>query len=145
MVDQPTAVTDRTCVACEERRYSVGRNEVDCTDWRDCPKGFVISEDGTPTTNVECVKCEASYTESINSRECLQHPDCEVGNRVSTPALFIQPRTCAPVGQLEFTDRINMDRGSAHTVCQPGQYVSVASTPSTDRVCLACPKETWSG
>eukprot|EP00049_Salpingoeca_infusionum_P022795 m.8825 g.8825 ORF g.8825 m.8825 type:complete len:2078 (-) comp5402_c0_seq1:291-6524(-) len=136
---QPTTSTDRTCRECDKGEASLMHETL----------GFRV-----------CSSCFPSgYSVEPRQTHCIDHPLCtEPGFGESVPATNSTSRQCdkrCEVGQFSqiqdddvrrcvtchagtFQNQPGQDSCRLYSTCDPGTYIEVDGTSSSDRVCDAC-------
>lgn len=85
VVDDGSALTDRSCDFCAEATFSSEDNATECGAWSTCGAGSYVSLQGTPTTDRACTECaEGTFTSDTNLANCAAWATCSAPLQYAT-------------------------------------------------------------
>ena len=147
--------------ACDDGKYQVGKCEEDvdgfeCVPQSVCQPGEFLKGAAFRAAG-ECVTCPGkTFQTQSNHRDpnCVPWTECkDESQQYITPGTAQKDQVCSD-HQICSPDKgfYESKAGTSTaareckqlTDCNPGTYVAVASTPKSDRVCSACPTNTFS-
>jgi hypothetical protein len=147
-----TQDAERQCEPCPNGKFSATVNAASCAVWAAC----------------ESDEYEAAAPSASADRQCVPHEVCSAGYQVSVEPTATTNRKCELCPYDTFSTQENAaacedgtvcaddeyesrflsatsDRQcTALTICGAGYQVAIEPTPTTDRVCEACPSGTFS-
>ena len=149
-----TPISDRTCSSCPGGTFSSLPNASVCAAWKTCQPGTYVKAAGSATKDRVCASCpSATTTQTTNQSVCIpvDASECPPGWVLTESE---GAAACAPcesgtycaggVAAKEACSEGSWDDDDASTVCvahsrcEPGTFVSVAGTATSDRGCVAC-------
>jgi hypothetical protein len=158
----PTALSDRSCTACESGTFSASSNASACAEWTTCLPGTFVSQQGTGTSDRACTPCPSgTQATSQNQSLCLAKGACPAGTKQTAPSTPTSDPVCEPCltgGYCPGDDAPESpcpsgtwdDDNSAATACipwtfcVPGQSVFTEGSRLSDRTCVSCGSGTFS-
>lgn len=122
------------CILCGAGNYVPKGSQGDCSLYR-CPAGSadVDSDPGTA-----CVACDGTtaYSAQAGSTACIPVSDCPLGEEELSAPSSVADRTCRGCPGGTFKATTGQDNCTAVQTCDATtEYISVAATPTSDRVC----------
>lgn len=116
-----------------------------CKNLKKCNNGKFETRNATSTTDRECDSCpDETFSGEQHTTKCIQWRQCGETEVEKAPPTVSTDRVCdiCNPDENEFrnaTDEAN-SKCSKATICQPGAYVDVQPTATTNRECKSCPK-----
>ena len=144
--------SDTVCTSCFNSTFkNKGGNSDLCTSCTPaCPFGAYISTDCTSTSDTVCKTCSPCSSEMYITSGCAGHNDSVCG--LCTTFLSCN-NSLNLVGQLLQRQYLNgACNGSSTigpectdvTICKAGEQTQIGPTPTSDRICMSCPSNTFS-
>jgi hypothetical protein len=126
--NNPSATANRNCDICASGTYSVSLNAIGCTAWQDCDPGTSVDTGGTTSKDRTCIDCAyGAYSSNPNMNECTVWSTCATGTfQIGNNPSATEDRSCLPL-----------------RTCDRGTYQDNEISMYWDRVCEACPPETY--
>eukprot|EP00045_Choanoeca_perplexa_P018112 m.278826 g.278826 ORF g.278826 m.278826 type:complete len:2990 (+) comp17719_c0_seq2:308-9277(+) len=146
----PSVIADRTCQSCTDGLTYQDRNGTTrpCQPVSPCPAGSQVLAAPTTTSDRTCEACpDQFYSDRAGTSACKPYsPSCSAGFKQTEPPSRFRDRTCTPclAANAEYQNLPGQTSCNAWTTCQPGSFVDVEGTPTSDRSCASCEPGTFS-
>eukprot|EP00040_Diaphanoeca_grandis_P029541 m.173093 g.173093 ORF g.173093 m.173093 type:complete len:1696 (+) comp31717_c2_seq1:210-5297(+) len=155
------------CVPCDPGTYaeggldcrgdpSKGAFSTVCTDWSECPVGFIETISPSSANDRGCSRCASCplgthptnaslCTVSVDDLTCEPDDECPEGYYESSPSTVVSPRECWVCTECEAGEYVSREcSGTEDTICSTvsscawDEQVLLTATSTTDTVCLGC-------
>lgn len=136
---------DRSCVPCEDGRFSLDPNVAECSAWTDCDAGYYVRISGSEDSNQLCSRCPSgTFTDEANRSECAPWSGCVAGQQVDVEGSASADRQCESCPDNSYSTTANVGSCTPFRVCEPGTFVESAGTRTSDALCSGCPSGSYS-